>query len=87
MYATKLASFNPPSPQPRAPSGVDTGRIVRALFIIVLVSLAVPAFAVRAVASATIVAPVVVAPAQLGLVVSVSTVSMGDYAAVTVAFN
>jgi hypothetical protein len=71
----------------RAPLGVDTGQIVRALFIIVLVSLAVPASAVRAVASATIVVPVVVASVQLGLVVSVTTVSTGNYAAVTVAFN
>jgi hypothetical protein len=61
--------------------------IVRALFVLVLVCLAAPAFALRAVASATIVVPVVVSPAQPSLVVSVSTVDAGGQALVTVAFN
>lgn len=60
---------------------------MRALFVLVLVCLAAPAFAVRALASATIVVPVVVAPVQPNLVVSVITVDVGDRTSVTVAFN
>ena len=60
---------------------------MRALFVLVLVCLAAPAFAVRAVASATIVVPVVVSPLQPNLVVSVVTVDIGDHTSVTVAFN
>jgi hypothetical protein len=60
---------------------------VKALFIVALVLLGIPALAARATASATIVVPAYVSPVQANLWVSVTTVSDEEYAHVTVAFN